>query len=167
LAGVLVLFLLIDFLIMRSVSDIKDSVDKWQKNLICMPTYKLFRRCSDHSMHSSAKSSGIYCPQVMPRVMPISGLENGEYPALSLLHIDHPNGLEMLKGKPFFRMGGGLTTLDVKSHFTGNMRILFEARQAPVIHDLLRGTCASFRKLEYRGGRSTRAWCIGCAGADW
>lgn len=50
---------------------------------------------------------------------------------LSLLFINNPNGLEDLKGQPFFWMGGQPTVLDIYSVSPGRVFIYFEAKAGP------------------------------------
>jgi hypothetical protein len=109
----------------------KDSIEKWQKSADFSSYLETIPRRFRSLIHKFCEEFEYTLPvdYVSNQAITVFKNENDTY--LSLLHIGNPNELEILDDDPFFWMGDRMTTLDVKSSFTGNIRILFEARPGP------------------------------------
>jgi hypothetical protein len=130
---------------------VKDSIEKWKRNADLYAYLQTIPQRFRPLMYGFCEEFEYLLPADYATGTALTGLENEKHPYLALLHISNPNDLEVLHGKPFFWMGGGLTTFDVKSSFTGSIQVSFKAIAGPSHPEAakrhLRITAGNFNKL--------------------
>jgi hypothetical protein len=104
-----------------------DSIEKWKKD----PDLYTYLQTIPHRYRLLIHNFCEEFEYTLPMNYSAAGLEIGEWSHLSLMFITNPNDLETVEGKPFFWMGGEATILHVKSPFTGNIQISFDAMPGP------------------------------------